>query len=198
MSITTLFFIILESNYNVLASITDYDKYIHSITHWLNVSFLLDMSSSIVSTDVDTKSQSVISLMLQRCLQNYCHYFFYEPHFQFMHCVAPRIRYHPPRGHMIEGVAIRLSFFLQLLDEYGIAHESARLIRMKQKKSASCRSSTKQYFLKKGVLLPEGVRAISRGKNAECKGCICIAKENVPESFLKFFSKGNIYMHMGI
>ena len=103
--------------------------------------------------------------------------------------------YHIPKvSGMIRGVAVRLPEFLEFLDKHGIPHRSHKIVRKKVKRNNRAGVRMKQYFLKKGVLVPLTTKRIRRTR-ATCKGCICIPGDEVGE-FMAVFKQGKYYHSM--
>ncbi len=106
-------------------------------------------------------------------------------HVQFLNCVAPNVNYHLKNTKdMVQGAAIRLQVFLNYLDSHGIPHASHKVIRRKTKKCKRCAPRKRQYFLRKDVVV--SLRKIRR-ELAECKGCICIPRDQLKEGFIEAF-----------
>ena len=82
--------------------------------------------------------------------------------------VNPGIKYQPKKNEKrkIAGVAIVLKDFLELLDKYGISHDSESILRKRLK---ICRNSGE----------------------VSCISCICIPRSLIPEDTLKVLTEGN-------
>ena len=93
----------------------------------------------------------------------------------------PSIKYSPKKNdkRKIEGVAIILKEFLNLLDKYGIEHDSEKVIRKYLRGKKDYVTSTKQYFLSSKARH----QSINRqhGNDVRCRSCVCIPKRDFPE-----------------
>ena len=104
--------------------------------------------------------------------------------------VNPGIKYQPKKNEKrkIAGVAIVLKDFLELLDKYGISHESESVLRKRLRASKDIVTSSKQHFLSPSS---REVKISRNSGEVSCISCICIPRSLIPEDTLKVLTEGN-------
>lgn len=91
----------------------------------------------------------------------------------------------------IEGVAVWLKGFMDLLDEFDIDHPSEDQIRRELKGKRTCDTRMKQYFNAIG-----STAGWSASRNDKvCRTCVCIPKDDVPGIFYSLLrGKINVWL----